>query len=103
MSDTTHTQIADAGQASHAAHAKHVNPWLIFAILAAFTVFEISVTLLGIPKATITPVLIAIALVKAGLVAAYYMHLRYEKVLLTIIFVSPTLMALLLITILMSA
>ena len=55
MTHTAHTQINDGAHAGQASHAKHVNPWLIFAILAAFTVFEISVTLLGIPKATITP------------------------------------------------
>jgi caa(3)-type oxidase subunit IV len=53
-----------------------------------------------LPKQTIVPVLLAIAIVKAGLVAAYYMHLRYEKLFYTLIFVTPTLFALFLIAVL---
>ncbi len=41
------------------------------------------------------------ALVKASLVAMYYMHLRYEKILYTLIFVTPTLFAILLVSVLM--
>jgi cytochrome c oxidase subunit 4 len=72
----------------------------VFAILALFTIFEVAVTLFQLPKQTIVPVLLAIAIVKAGLVAAYYMHLRYEKLFYTLIFVTPTLFALLLIAVL---
>jgi len=41
--------------------------------------------------------LLAIAFVKAGLVAAYYMHLRYEHWVYTVIFVTPALFAVFLI------
>jgi cytochrome c oxidase subunit 4 len=85
---------------THEQHKKHTNPWVVFAILALFTIFEVAVTLFQLPKQTIVPVLLAIAIVKAGLVAAYYMHLRYEKLFYTLIFVTPTLFALLLIAVL---
>ena len=85
----------------HPEHKKHTNPVVVFVILTLFTLFEIGVTLLGIPKATIVPVLVAIALVKAALVAMYYMHLRYEKLIFTIIFVTPTVMAVFFIAVLM--
>jgi cytochrome c oxidase subunit IV len=79
----------------HAAHKKHTSPVLVFVVLTLFTIVEIIISLpaLGLPKPTITPILIAIALVKAALVAMYYMHLRYEKLMYTLIFVTPTLFA----------
>jgi caa(3)-type oxidase subunit IV len=45
----------------------------------------------------IVPILLAVAFVKAGLVAAYYMHLRYEKWIYTAIFITPALFAVFLI------
>jgi cytochrome c oxidase subunit IV len=86
---------------THTEHKKHTNPVVVFVILTLFTLFEVGVTFLHLPKATIVPILVAIALVKAALVAMYYMHLRYEKLIFTIIFVTPTLFALLLIAVLM--
>ncbi|MCX6020070.1 MAG: cytochrome C oxidase subunit IV family protein [Chloroflexi bacterium] len=85
----------------HAAHARHTSPVLVFVILTLFTLIEVGITLLGLPKASIVPVLLAIALVKASLVAMYYMHLRYEKIIFTLIFVLPTLFAVFLVTVLM--
>lgn len=96
MSDVTRSTPA-----AHAEHKKHTSPVLVFVILTLFTVFEVAVTLIHIPKQVIVPILIAIALVKASLVAMYYMHLRYEKLIYSIIFVTPTLFAALLITVLM--
>jgi cytochrome c oxidase subunit IV len=86
---------------THTEHKKHTNPVVVFVILTLFTLFEVGVTFLQLPKATIVPILVAIALVKATLVAMYYMHLRYEKLIYTIIFVTPTFFALLLIATLM--
>jgi cytochrome c oxidase subunit IV len=89
--------------AAHAAHTKHTNPIVVFVVLAVLTAIEIVIALpsLGIPKATIVPILIAMALVKASLVALYYMHLRYEKPIYAVIFVTPSLFALLLVVVLM--
>ena len=86
----------------HGEHARHTSPVLVFGILTVFTLIEVGITLLGLPKASIVPVLLAIALVKASLVAVYYMHLRYEKIIFTLIFVLPTLFAVFLVSILMT-
>lgn len=83
--------------ATHAGHRKHTSPVLVFVILTVATIFEIAVTLFNLPKSFIVPVLLAVAFVKAGLVAAYYMHLRYEKWIYTAIFVTPALFAVFLI------
>ena len=102
MSDVTHsTPATPATHSAQVEHKKHTSPVLVFAILTLFTVFEILVTLFNVPKNVIVPILVAVALVKASLVAMYYMHLRYEKVIYAIIFVTPTLFAALLITVLM--
>jgi len=70
-------------------HRSHTNPILVFGILTIATIFEVVVTLFNLPKEVIVPLLVAIAFVKAGLVAAYYMHLRYERKILTWIFLLP--------------
>jgi cytochrome c oxidase subunit 4 len=87
----------------HGVHARHTSPVVVFVILTLFTILEIGVSLLGLPKAAIVPPLVAIALVKAALVAMYYMHLRYEKLIFTLIFVTPTLFAVFLVAVLMLA
>jgi cytochrome c oxidase subunit IV len=81
-------------------HVKHTSPWLVFAVLAILTVIEVAVSL--IPGWVKNPLLLAISLVKAGLVALYYMHLRYEKPILGVIFITPAIMAVLLAVILMN-
>jgi cytochrome c oxidase subunit 4 len=89
---------------AHGEHKTHVNPWIVFAVLALMTVIEVIVALpaLGISPATLSPLLVAMALVKASLVALYYMHLRYEKPVFLIIFITPTLFAVLLTVVLMA-
>ncbi len=51
---------------------------LVFAILAVVTAIELNVTIFGLQQATQITLLIVLATVKASLVVAYYMHLRYE-------------------------
>ena len=61
----------------------------IFLALFVFTVVEVFVAGFPLPKFYIALMLIAFALVKAGLVAIFYMHLKFEKMLLTLIVLSP--------------
>lgn len=100
---TTAATTAPAIETQHAnAHAgqRHINPVFVFGILAVLTVIEIVVTLFNLPKDFIVPVLLAMSFAKAALVAAYYMHLRYEKPLFTIVFITPALFAVFLIFVL---
>lgn len=90
---TPHTEDAHAGQ-------RHINPVFVFAILAVGTVLEIAITLIHLPREVLIPTLIAMSFSKAALVAAYYMHLRYEKPLFTIVFITPALFAVFLIFVL---
>lgn len=83
------------------AHPHHyVNPKVVYLILFIATVVEVAATLLGVPRHLLVPALLAISFVKAGLVALYFMHLRYEKVIYGAIFVTPALFAILLMAVL---
>ena len=81
---------------------KHTSPRIVFAVLVGLTLIEIATAFFGkLPRGFTYPFLLSLSLVKFALVALYYMHLRYEKPLYGFIFVLPTLLGLLLITVLM--
>jgi cytochrome c oxidase subunit IV len=75
----------------------HPNYLMIFWILAILTVLEVGVIFMPMPKMTINVLLGAMALAKAALVAAYFMHLRFEARTLGVIAVTPLAIAILLI------
>ena len=84
------------------AHGKTTNPIIVFAILAVFTLIEVGITVLaGLPRATTVPLLLSISFVKASLVAMYFMHLRYEKLIYSLVFIAPAAFAVLLIAVLL--
>ena len=57
---------------------KHPNYWLIWVLLAVLTGIEVWASGWSYPKRTLILILVAFAVVKALLVALYFMHLRYE-------------------------
>lgn len=65
---------------------------LIFIILAALTALEVIWAELDMPGALHIGVLMLISLFKAGLVMAFYMHLKYDSPMFTWIFIIPFLM-----------
>ena len=64
----------------------------VFVILILLTVTEILVAGSGMTPPTVNIVLLALSFSKAGLVAAFYMHLRGDNRLYTAIFVLPVLL-----------
>jgi cytochrome c oxidase subunit IV len=82
---------AAAKQQAHA-HS-HPNYMAIFWWLLALTILEviaaISPTGGAYPHAAKAPILVALALGKASLVAMYFMHLKFEKRVLGVIAVTP--------------
>ena len=70
------------------AHA-HPNYMAIFVWLAILTAVEVGVTFLKIPHTLMAVMLVSMALAKAVLVAAYFMHLKFEKRTLALIAVVP--------------
>jgi cytochrome c oxidase subunit IV len=80
---------------------KHPNYMTIFYLLAVLTVGEIAVVFLphyvGISKFAVGVFLCAFALVKAALVAMYFMHLKFDTRTLGLIAVTPLAIATLLV------
>ncbi len=89
--------IDTSRQTLHRAQRRAYNR--VFWILAVLTAFEVSLGLAAaqvLPRPLLISVLLAVAVSKASLIALYYMHLRYESKLLTLIFVVPLLFAVML-------
>ncbi len=80
---------------------KHPNYMAIFWWLAILTVIELAVVFAPMAKFTIGVLLCALALGKAALVAAYFMHLKFEAKTLTWIAFTPLAIATLLVFILL--
>ena len=82
--------------------ATHSSPnyMAIFWWLFALTVAEIAVIFMGLPKVIVVILLISLALSKASLVAMYFMHLRFERLTLGLIAMTPLLLGTLLVFIL---
>ena len=73
----------------------------VFWSLFFLTLLELITANLPIAKVLIVVVLIALALIKAGLVALFYMHLKFEKFLIYLIVIFPICLAIGLVTILL--
>jgi caa(3)-type oxidase subunit IV len=64
----------------HSAHTRpHPNYVGIFGWLTAFTVIELTISVLPLPHIIQIPALVLFAVAKASLVVLYYMHLRYDS------------------------
>ncbi len=80
---------------------KHPNYMAIFWLLAILTVAELIVIFLPFGKFTNGVLLCALALGKATLVAAYFMHLKFEARTLGMVAVTPLAIATLLVFVLL--
>lgn len=68
----------------------HSRPYgAVFLSLFVLTVLEIITANLPLAKLYVVLMLIVLALLKASLVAMFYMHLRFEKILLTVVALAP--------------
>jgi cytochrome c oxidase subunit 4 len=75
---------------SHAQSHKEPNYMGVFWWLFALTVIEVGIGYSTFfPRKLYIALLIALAVFKAGLVAAYFMHLKFEKRTLTLIAIFP--------------
>ena len=80
---------------------KHPNYMAIFWWLAILTVIELGVIFMPLAKFTVGVLLCSLALGKAALVAAYFMHLKFETKTLTWIAFTPLAIATLLVFVLL--
>lgn len=73
----------------------------IFWWLLALTIIEVGVTYTPIPKATMVFLLVSLAIGKAALVAMFFMHLRFERLTLGVIALTPMILCVFLLFMLM--
>ena len=88
--------MADTAAAHNEAHAEP-NYLAVFAWLFVLTVIEVGVIFVPIPKLLIAASLVILAAVKASLVAIYFMHLKFERVVIWWIAVIPVILCVFLI------
>ncbi len=86
--------------ADHTEAGKHAHPnyMAVFIALIVLTAIEVVVAQVGMPHTPMVILLVALALIKAGLVAQYFMHLKYDSKFLSIIAYVPLIVASILIT-----
>jgi cytochrome c oxidase subunit 4 len=68
----------------------------VFVFLVVLTVLEVILAFVLAASAAKAPLLIALAIAKATLVAMYYMHLRFEGRVLRVVAIFPLLLSILL-------
>lgn len=88
--------MADTAAAHNEAHAEP-NYLAVFGWLFILTVIEVGVIFVPIPKLAIAASLVILAAVKASLVAIYFMHLKFEKLVIWWIAVIPVILCVFLI------
>lgn len=89
-----------AGTAQPAQRPKP-NYMLIFLVLAVLTVIELAASFTITTRLLLVVLLILLATSKAGLVVAYYMHLRFERAPLRVIALGPLVLVILLTVVLL--
>lgn len=80
----------------HEEHAHQTGGYRIYVVvwfwLLVFTLIEVGVVLLGVAQWILVTSLLVLALMKAALIIAYFMHLRYERLSLIYTVVTPLLL-----------
>lgn len=95
----THTDVAVEAKT-------HERPkyWVVFLALAMLTaiitVTELYIDYIPISKDIIRASFVVMSLIKATLVAMYYMHLKFDSFIYTVLFIIPVLFALFLVVVL---
>lgn len=77
--------MSDAHSAAHST-AQYIK---IFYFLLALTIVEVAIVYLGLPRLLLVGLLVILAVWKAALVAMHFMHLKFEKTLLSIVAITP--------------
>lgn len=74
-------------EAAHAgAHASKGTYWLIALILGIITLLEVAVFYVPLLHSVIVPILLVLSTAKFALVAMFFMHLKFDKPILTTLF-----------------
>jgi cytochrome c oxidase subunit 4 len=77
---TTTTEHAERGHASRGTY------WMVALILGIVTLLEVAVFYVPLLHAVIVPILLVLSAFKFAMVAAFFMHLKYDKPVLSMVF-----------------
>lgn len=66
-------------------HASRSTYWIIAVVLGMITLLEVAVFYVPAIRGVIVPVLLALSAVKFALVAMFFMHLKYDSPVLTVV------------------
>jgi len=91
--DSSHAAPAEAHApgGGHATVQTYIRVAVALGILTAIEIGALYVP--GIPSHALVALLLIFSVVKFGLVVAFFMHLRYDNKLLTVLFVGPLIIA----------
>ena len=93
-----HVQHPDPHAPAAAAHGSHKKTYMhVFAWLAILTAVEVGVVFTPLARFVMITILCALAIVKAALVAMFFMHLRFERKTLALVVMTPIVLAAILI------
>jgi len=96
-----HTQAAETHESARGGHP-HPRYMLVWLWLLILTVLEVGVVMIStLPKSVVVIGLLAMAIVKALLVALYFMHLRFEPNRLRLVALAPLPAAILMVVVIM--
>jgi cytochrome c oxidase subunit 4 len=87
MSETPQASAPGAGHATVATYIK------VAVVLTAVTVIEVAATYIRALTPILIPALLVLSLAKFSLVVMFFMHLRYDSRVLSVLFVGPMLVA----------
>lgn len=75
-------------EGEHGGYRNYVVTWFWLLVI---TILEVAIVLVKVPRAVLAVSLMTLALMKAALIMAYFMHLRYERLSLVYTVVMPML------------
>jgi cytochrome c oxidase subunit 4 len=89
--------------AEHSEARHDGTPWyrtyiVVWVWLLVITVIEIAAVQVGLARLLLIGVLMSLSLLKAALIAGYFMHLRYERLNLVLLVLIPLILAVILFT-----
>lgn len=90
MSEQAEHATAEGGQHEHASIRTYL---IVAAILTAVTALEFGVIYVRRLAPVLVPLLLTLSIGKFALVVMFFMHLRYDSRVLTLLFVAPLVLA----------
>lgn len=95
--------MADPHTAAHASgHASRVTYWTIALILGIVTVLEVAIFYVPALRAVVVPALLTLSAIKFTLVVLFFMHLKYDRPILAVLFAGGLVVAVVIIVALMA-